>query len=59
MAQSTAQRSDTAQPGRATYQDVLDAPAHRVWQRTPSPSEPTCRKNDFGPSEPWDSCLEH
>ena len=30
MAQSTAQRSDTAQPGRATYQDVLDAPAHLV-----------------------------
>ena len=30
MAQSTAQRSDTAQPRRATYQDVLDAPAHLV-----------------------------
>ena len=30
MAQSTAQRSDTAQPRRATYQDVLDAPPHRV-----------------------------
>ena len=30
MAQSTAQRSDTAQPRRATYQDVLDAPAHVV-----------------------------
>ena len=30
MAQSTAQRSDTVQPHRATYQDVLDAPAHRV-----------------------------
>ena len=30
MAQSTAQRSDTAQPHRATYQDVLDAPAHQV-----------------------------
>ena len=29
MAQSTVQRSDTAQPRRATYQDVLDAPAHR------------------------------
>ena len=30
MAQSTAQRRDTAQPRRATYQDVLDAPPHRV-----------------------------
>ena len=30
MAQSTVRRSDTAQPRRATYQDVLDAPAHRV-----------------------------
>ena len=30
MAQSTAQRSDTAQPRRATYQVVLDAPAHQV-----------------------------
>ena len=30
MVQSTARRSDTAQPRRATYQDVLDAPAHRV-----------------------------
>ena len=30
MAQSTAQRSDTAQRRRATYQDVLDAPAHQV-----------------------------
>ena len=30
MAQSPAQRSDTAQPCRATYQDVLDAPRHRV-----------------------------
>ena len=57
MAQSAAHKHDSTP--RATYQDVLDAPAHRVWQRTPSPSEPTCRKNDFGPSEPWDSCLEH
>ena len=30
MPRSTAQRSDTARPHRATYQDVLDAPAHRV-----------------------------
>ena len=30
MAQSPAQRSETAQPRRATYQDVLDAPLHRV-----------------------------
>ena len=30
MAQSTVQRSDTAQPRLATYQDVLDAPAHQV-----------------------------
>ena len=30
MAQSTTQGNDTGRPRRATYQDVLDAPAHRV-----------------------------
>ena len=30
MAQSIAQPNDTAQPRRATYQDVLDAPSNRV-----------------------------
>ena len=30
MAQSPAQRRDTVQPRQATYQDVLDAPAHQV-----------------------------
>ena len=31
MAKSTSHGSDSARPaGRATYQDVLDAPAHRV-----------------------------
>ena len=30
MAKSTLHGSDSARPGRATYQDVLDAPAHRV-----------------------------
>ena len=30
MAQSTTPGSDTVRPRRATYQDVLDAPAHRV-----------------------------
>ena len=30
MAKSTVHGSESARPGRATYQDVLDAPAHRV-----------------------------
>ena len=30
MAKSTVHGSEPARPGRATYQDVLDAPAHRV-----------------------------
>ena len=30
LAKSTVHGSESARPGRATYQDVLDAPAHRV-----------------------------